>query len=199
MAPYQHAHLNWIMISINAEWLSQKYLHGIIFLPLMKLCRCLVQQKETFLTSVHAILQSCCHLTALLGARISKSSQFQILLPSLLANMGIVQVQLLTHPCPSQGFILLIHSHHFLINSYLTANKILIHAPDIKIHQNANIFAMTILSLSIFYASQQRNGSLTVICLIDTHSIFTLLAPNCTLAFPLTKVALICMMTDSIE
>lgn len=28
---------------------------------------------------------------------------------------------------------------------------------------------------------------------------FTLLAPNCTLALPLTKVALICMMTDSIE
>ncbi len=27
----------------------------------------------------------------------------------------------------------------------------------------------------------------------------TLFAPNCTLAFPLTKVALICMMTDSIE
>lgn len=27
----------------------------------------------------------------------------------------------------------------------------------------------------------------------------TLLAPNCTLAFPLTKVALICMMTDSME
>lgn len=28
---------------------------------------------------------------------------------------------------------------------------------------------------------------------------FTLLAPNCTLALPLTKVALICIMTDSIE
>ncbi len=27
----------------------------------------------------------------------------------------------------------------------------------------------------------------------------TLFAPNCNLAFPLTKVALICMMTDSIE
>lgn len=30
-------------------------------------------------------------------------------------------------------------------------------------------------------------------------SSLTLLAPNCTLAFPLTKVALICMMTDSME
>lgn len=34
---------------------------------------------------------------------------------------------------------------------------------------------------------------------LDKGAAQTLFAPNCTLAFPLTKVALICMMTDSIE
>lgn len=36
-------------------------------------------------------------------------------------------------------------------------------------------------------------------CLCDILNKSTLFAPNCTLALPLTKVALICMMTDSIE
>lgn len=87
---YQHTHLNWTMISINAEWLAQQYLHGIIFHPLMKFCRCLVQQKEeNFLTSAYAILAVGLSSTALLRAGISKSSWFPVLNPPSLPPLPI--------------------------------------------------------------------------------------------------------------